>query len=471
MSELSSDNEKFRLDDEFFMKKYIYSYSKIKSMPNFVLGNEIETLTDFHANGSYETIAQNFQLLDDVDYAYMVRTTDLESNNFSDNIKHITEQAYNFLSKSKVYGGELLINKIGTPGKCYLMPTLNKPVSLGMNLFLLRLKESSLLSESFLYVFFNTEFGKNIILRKVNGTVPLTIDKAAIKSLYIPKFSKQFVEKIDLLVNQSFELETQSKAKYHQAETLLLQTLNLQDFNPTQTAVNIKSFSGSFEQTGRLDAEFYQGKYDELMNHLKQKYYATLADVVNIKKSIEPGSVAYDDNGVPFIRVSDYDKFQISTPDKYLSAQYYAENKSTLDKLKPKKDTILFSKDGTVGIAYQLNHDLNGITSGAILHLSVKDKRILPEYLTLLLNSLVVQMQAERDVGGSIIQHWRVEEINQVIIPIIDMPTQTQIAELITTSNQLREQSTALLAKAKLVVEMAIEQGEHNALTELEIGE
>ena len=36
-------------------------------------------LTDFHSNGSYESIAKIFELLDIEDYAYMVRTTDLEN--------------------------------------------------------------------------------------------------------------------------------------------------------------------------------------------------------------------------------------------------------------------------------------------------------------------------------------------------------------------------------------------------------
>ena len=125
--------------------------------------------------------------------------------------------------------------------------------------------------------------------------------------------------------------------------------------------------------------------------------------------------------------------------------------------LQPKKGTILFSKDGSVGIAHLLSKDLDGITSGAILHLKVKDKRILPEYLTLVLNSLAVQMQAERDVGGSIIQHWRVEEIKEVVIPIISMEIQTQIADLVRQSDRLRQESQALLEEAKRKVEQAIE--------------
>ena len=269
---------------------------------------------------------------------------------------------------------------------------------------------------------------------------------------------------ISSLVDKVFDLELEAKSMYIQAELLLLDTLKLKDFNPPSQTINIKSFADSFGSSGRLDAEFYQEKYDVLVQKLKVQEYDELKNLVSVKKSIEPGSSAYDEQGLPFIRVSDYDKFQISSPAKYLSESYCRENHETLKNLLAKKGTILFSKDGTVGIAHLLSEDLNGISSGAILHLKVKDKRVLPEYLTLVLNSFALQMQAERDVGGSIIQHWRVEEIKEVVIPIISMEIQTQIADLIRQSNYLRIKSKGLLEKAKKAVELAIEKDQESAL-------
>jgi restriction endonuclease S subunit len=130
----------------------------------------------------------------------------------------------------------------------------------------------------------------------------------------------------------------------------------------------------------------------------------------------------------------------------------------------PKKDTILFSKDGTVGLAYKLREDKRIITSGAILHLNVLDTdEVLPDYLTLVLNSQIVQLQAERDTGGSIIEHWRVSEIENVVIPIIKITQQQRIADLVERSFTLKAQSEALLAIAKRGVELAIESDEASA--------
>ena len=85
------------------------------------------------------------------------------------------------------------------------MPNLNMPVSLGMNLFLLKFKENKNISEEVAYLFFNTNFGKHIIERKINGTVPLTIDKQAIKSLYLPLFSENFIKSLKLLIKKLFQ--------------------------------------------------------------------------------------------------------------------------------------------------------------------------------------------------------------------------------------------------------------------------
>ncbi|TAF82107.1 MAG: hypothetical protein EAZ51_03165 [Sphingobacteriales bacterium] len=463
---LHIDNDKFRIDDEFYLKKYLNAYHTIKSKPHKQIVNILEVLSDFSANGSYESIAANFTLLDEEDYAYMVRSTDLEKSDFTTNVKYVSEHSYNFLEKSKLFGGEILINKIGNPGRVYMMPKLNKPVSLGMNLFMLRLSDKSNYKEKYVWAFFNTEIGQNIIKRKVNGTAPLTIDKEAVRTLYLPLVSSDFQDIIDNTISNSETTLEKSKLAYLKAESILLGEVKFDSSQLNTEAINIKNFKESFGKSKRLDAEYYQIKYEQVIEKIITQRHDTLNSIVEISKSIEPGSNHYsDEEGLPFYRVSDYNKFGLSKPDKELTNSFVADNKDLIEKLKPKKDTILFSKDGSVGTAYLLRNDLDGITSGAILHLQVKNtKEILPEYLTLALNSKLVQMQAERDAGGSIILHWRKEEIEQVVVPIIDFKKQEQIAELVEESFKLKAESVRLLEVAKKAVEMAIEESEDVAL-------
>ena len=219
--------------------------------------------------------------------------------------------------------------------------------------------------------------------------------------------------------------------------------------------LSIRSLSQSYGVSGRLDSEYYQTKYDAIERKIKSFSHKKLGDLVTIQKSIEPGSEAYQDKGVEFVRVANLSKFGISKSDICLNRENFAKE---LEKLAPKKDTILLSKDGSIGISYCLEEDLECITSGAILQLKVKDKNeILPQVLSLILNSIAVKLQAERDSGGSIIAHWKISEIENVLIPLLDLGLQEQIASKIQKSFALRAKSKSLLESAKAKVEQNIQ--------------
>lgn len=249
------------------------------------------------------------------------------------------------------------------------------------------------------------------------------------------------------------ELQENASEEERLAMCLLLKELGLIGETPQHCKVvaTEKKLSASFSLSGRLDAEYYQPKYDYLDSQLVQLSTKRLGELVEMRKSIEPGSDAYQTEGIPFVRVSDLNKFGLETPSICLDRATY----STAPR--PQKNTILLSKDGSVGIAYKVEADMDVITSGAILHLSVKEKEVLPDYLTLVLNSPIVKMQAERDAGGSIIQHWKPSEIEQVVIPILPPDIQQKLSEQVSKSFALRREAGALLAEAKAMVERAIE--------------
>jgi type I restriction enzyme S subunit len=140
----------------------------------------------------------------------MVRSTDFE-NNFTNPLKYIDKHAYQFLSKSKVFGGEIIISKIGNAGKVYLMPSIDRPCSLAMNLFLLRTEVNQIRSD-YLYLFLKSRFGKVQIAERLNGTTTKTIRKDGIRSLNIlvPPLPEQknIVDKLGSIVFETQRLET-----------------------------------------------------------------------------------------------------------------------------------------------------------------------------------------------------------------------------------------------------------------------
>ena len=310
----------------------------------------------------------------------------------------------------------------------------------------------------YILTYLNSRYANRLVLRRRSGNAQPKLNVGDLAYIPIPLFSSGFESEISRLVLLSKEVINQSKKIYKDAERVLINELHFMDWQMPTLTHTTKKISESFFLSGRLDAEYYQPKYDELFEKLKSYQTKRLSEIVSIQKSIEPGSEAYEDEGISFIRVANLTKFGITDTDIYLSPEKYK------DVIRPKKDTILLTKDGSVGIAYKVDTDMDIITSGGILHLSLVDREVMPDYLTLVLNSIVVKMQAERDAGGSIIQHWKPSEIENVIIPILGPETQMEITNKVRDSFKLREESGRLLNLAKTVVEVAIEQGEYKAL-------
>lgn len=145
--------------------------------------NCISILTDYHANGSYEKLKEMVNLTEEKNFAVMIRSTNFEKNDFKKDLKYISESAYNFLVKSKLYGGEILIGKIGNAGRVYLMPKFNFPCSLAMNLFMLRF--NSTINDRFVYYQLLSESCAKQIKQLIKGVGTPTIDKKSIKSISI----------------------------------------------------------------------------------------------------------------------------------------------------------------------------------------------------------------------------------------------------------------------------------------------
>lgn len=448
----------FRIDANTYKKDYLKSDDLIRSSNPKTISVLSKSVQNF---GAYSLC--NFINFTEQGIPFLM-TENVRHNYIDWNIqKYVDEVSHNMLYKSHCRKNQVLVTMAGE----YLgrVAVYNRSEICSSNQAIAKVTLKKDVNPYMISTFLNSKHGQNQINRFKTITGQPNINMSLIQELLIPEFENDFALAIEKIVTNSESARDDSFAKYSNAENVLLQTLGLTDFSLSAEPVNVKSFSESFGSSGRLDAEYYQIKYEQVVERIKSTNYDRLIEIVDIKKSIEPGSAHYSEEGLPFVRVSDFDKFGLTTPNKYLTDEFCKENVELIKKIKPKKETILFSKDGSVGTAYMLRKDADFITSGAILHLTVKDKtKIIPEYLTLALNSKLVQMQAERDAGGSIILHWRVSEIENVVVPVIDFDKQREIADLVEESFKLKKQSEHLLEVAKTAVEMAIEQDEATAI-------
>ncbi len=445
----------FRLDAEFFHLLYLESEQLIFSKYNDSLGNLITTLTDYHANGSYEILRENVEILDTPDYALMIRTVDFERDDFENDVKYVSEHAYNFLKKTKVFGGEIIINKIGNAGKVYLVPPLNRKTTLGMNQFMLRPKDN--LSNYFLYVFLVCKYGRLLLEQRITGAVPLSIDKESVRSVPVPILKNEFQEIIKKIIEKHFILSSQSKVFYQKAEQLLLSELGLLDWKPKHTLSFVKNYS-DIQTADRFDVEYFQPKHEEIVEAVK-KYKGGFDELGNLVKIKDRNFTPKDNEQYKYIELAN-----ISSNGEIngYTENFGNELPSRARRKVQKGDLIVSSIEGSLESIALITEDWkNALCSTGFF--AVNSDIINSETLLVLLKTKVGQLQLKKGCTGTILTAIGKDELSKIVLPKIDLKAQEEIKKKITEMYETKKLSKSLLEIAKRGVEMAIEKDEQEA--------
>lgn len=374
----------------------------------------------------------------------------------------IPKDVYDSLPKFHIQENDLLITVVGTLGKVAIATYKDTKSIFSCKSTIIRTRG---INPFYLLAYLNSNTGKLFSLRGKRGAIQEGLNLTDLKEIQVFIPSNSFQLTIEKVVKRAFDDIDVSKTLFTQAQTLLLSEIGLVDRQPKHRLTFVKNYSDT-QRAERIDAEYFQPKYEETVNAIKSYSggWDTLGNLVTTKKCVEVGSKEYLDEGIPFVRVSNLSPFEI-TEEKYISEALYAD----IEKHQPEQGEMLFSKDATPGIAHYLREQPQKmIPAGGILRLKLKDDRIDNEYLALVLNSLLTQEQIRRDVGGSVILHWRPDQVQRTAIPILSKEKQARISQKVTASFNLQKQSKHLLECAKRAVEIAIEQDEQTAIEWLE---
>jgi len=366
--------------------------------------------------------------------------------------------------KSAIRPGDILFAAVGgTIGQVAIVQNSIQEGNINQNIARVRIFDSSI-NPYYAGLFFLSKYGQLQIFRFVTGNAQAYLNSFQIGSFKIPILSKQIQDRLGLFFKKVEDFVENSHSLYSQAENLLLEELGFKDFKPKYEKTYIANLSDAFS-THRIDAEYFQPAYEEVIKKLKEnnvELKPLKKFILSIQKGIEPGSENYRDEGKPFIRVSNISIHGfIDRDQKYLSEELYQQLRETYE---PKQGDFLLTKDATPGIAYVVKEPIEGIIASGILKLQINESEINKEYLALCINSLIGKMQIERDGGGSVILHWKPEQVKRLKIPLLPLETQQKIAELVQKSHEARKRAKELLEVAKRAVEIAIEKNEQEVL-------
>lgn len=138
-----------------------------------------DEITDFTASGSFADLAKNVKYLDFEDYAMLIRTVDLSAKRKISHI-YVNKHAYNYLKKSNLHGGELILPNIGSVGAIYRYTPMYKKSTLAPNSIMIKS-----INNHYLYYLFNNSSGENALKRLSNATTQSKFNKTQLRNLKV----------------------------------------------------------------------------------------------------------------------------------------------------------------------------------------------------------------------------------------------------------------------------------------------
>lgn len=333
------------------------NFTSLDTWNKLPLRNYLELLTDFEANGSFSDVKKNVTILDKPDYAWYVRATDLENQSEMESVKYVNKHSYEFLRKTKLYGGELLITKRGEIGKVYIFNPVDRlKATVAPNMYLLKMNEKAI--PKFFYYYFSN-FQGNQSLKRLNASSTIgALYKDDVKKLdvYIPaKDEQQKIANCLSSLDEVINAETEKLELLQDHKKGLLQQLFPQE-GETQPKYRFPEYrnDGDWEET-TLDAvaDYENGKAHEKEISKTGKY-----KVVNSKFiSTEGEVVKFSDSVNLETKIGDILMVLSDIPNgKALSKCFYVDKNDTYT-VNQRICKITSTNINSVFLFYQLNRN------------------------------------------------------------------------------------------------------------------
>ena len=331
----------------------------------FKVDDLIDLLTDYDANGSFASVAENVKVYDHEEYAWYVRSTDLENNSKISEVRYVDKPSYNYLKKTALFGGELLFLKRGDIGKVYLFEMKTKRATVAPNLYLLKLNSISF--GIYLYYFFLSKRGQAQLISKNASSTLGALYKDDVKSVFVPlpptlneqrAIATALSDVDDLITSLDKLIEKKKMMKQGAMQELLTGKTRLDGFGE----------GVGYKQT---DLGVIPEDWDV-------KTLGGVGEVKMCKRIFNHQTSTSGD--VPFYKIGTFGK----EPDAFIGRELYEDFKRKFSF--PKKGQTLISASGTIGRTVVYNGEDAYYQDSNIIWLDNDELMIVNEYLFHVLN-------------------------------------------------------------------------------------
>jgi len=351
---------------------------------------------------------------------------------------------------------DIAITKVGTPSFASIVLS---PSLVALSRTVLGLKNIKNINPFYLLVFLRSKYGFSQLQRHRELTIQYQLTLERVKKVRVFRPSDNFQKKIEIVLLKHVNFLEKAREKYTAAQDTLLAELGLNGYQPNTENTAICNFKDSFGKTGRLDAEYYQPRYAQMVKAI-QGYSGGFDKLKNLVTLHTQTVTPVDDTEYQYVELSHIGNYGEITG----CLVDVGRNLPTRARYQVATDQVLLpSIEGSlssIAIVPQVyNH---AFCSTGFYPLS--SSSINSETLLLFFKSPAGQMQLQRGCNGTILTAINNYELSNIHIPKIQPVVQSQLQKQVQQSFSLRQQSHTLLEHAKHAVELAIEHDETRAL-------
>lgn len=445
LSEVKNTSKDFLIHAEFFEPK-IQSFRKYAKNNNF---QKLENYVNYIKRGTQPLYSENGKIP-------VLRSVNIRENGFTtDRQEFVDENFYNSKKQGQINYKDVLLTStgVGTLGRCLINLNKNKFFIDG---HITVLKNLSEILPEFLYIYLNSKYGQqqiNILYKGTSGQIEIYPDD--IKEILIKPLKIQ--SSIAELVNKSYTLRQSADTLYKEAEDILLEELGFKDYQIKNQKCFVKNLSDT-QKVSRIDAEYFQPKYEDLINKIKEYkggYFQFEDQDIKDKNFTPKKGILYKYIELANIGLNcDIHNIELIDGD---------ELPTRARRIVKENDVILSSVEGSLNSISLINKNLDGALCSTGFFV-IESKKISPQTLLILLKSVIGQMQLKRGCSGTILTAISKDELKNIKFPLLPESIQSAISAKLHKSFLDRQKSLDLLAVAKGAVEVAVEDGEDVAL-------
>lgn len=431
-----------RLDAEFWQPYYLEKEKIIRSADHVHLGSLVSTFK----KGIFYILAREYAKSGIPFYRSSNIGNILPKE---ENLAFINEKKHTLEAKTALSPYDLMLAKTGKSGASIV---LKERCNVSQDVIAVKVLRERI-NPIYLAVYLNTIFGFSEMNRWLQGQVQPHLSLEDARKIWVPNIPIINQEEIEKIVIDATRVKNDSEQYWSKAQHLLNSELRL-DKLKFKKPVGYSARLSGLEQSRRLDAQHFQPRFDQLIEHLSKFDTKRIRDIrLHNRRGLQP--VYVDDGPVAVVNSQhigsqhiDYDGLQKTSEKAFaLSPEGHIQ----------KNDLLIYTTGAYIG---RTNVYLRAHPALASNHVNILrlNSDIDAAYMALVFQSVVGQFQTQKHARGSAQAELYPTDIDKFVVPILGPRKQSSIGDLVRNSLEKQQEYRQLLEQAKTRVEQLIKE-------------